>query len=231
MEEQNPKVVLIAQDEQNMEYYKSQLAGHEDLQLEPYFTIHQFKKFCKDKKYSGIIIDIRTLVGATASEREFFSMLWEGFPVLHVNGIQDNGEISCLKEGNQISNLKGKNLLDHFVQKECLNMNPRKVRLYPRKQIFYNIYLYSSEKEDPIKTNLWDISEGGFFAITSSSKPKDDKIRITIKELEDQTSITGTIQWARPWGKDVYKLPGYGVAFEQIKVAQLQEIQKNINGN
>ena len=171
-------------------------------------------------------MDIRTLIRSTMPEREFFSMLWDGFPVLHVGQNPGNGDISCLMEGKHSTDLKGKQLLDHFIEVKCREVAPRQVRVYTRKKAFLNTLLYLSKDHDPIRTNSWDISEGGSFIITTAKMPDNGLVWLKINDFDDKKLICSKVKWKRPWGKDYRQLPGFGVEFEQVSNKQLLEIKE-----
>jgi Tfp pilus assembly protein PilZ len=130
-------------------------------------------------------------------------------------------------EGKKSGRLKGQELVDHFINKECRSMVPREIRKNSRKNIYFNTYLYLSKSEEPLRTNLWNISEDGCFVITTSnSRQAGDFVFLQISELYEKKLIRGQIKWIQSWGKDVRQLPGFGVAFVDITTRQHAEIKE-----
>ena len=109
--------------------------------------------------------------------------------------------------------------------KKCKEVAPRQVRVHTRKKVFLNTFLYLSKEKDPLKTNLWDISEGGSFVINTDMMPKEEKVWLKFADFNDKTPISGVVKWHRPWGKDFTQLPGMGVEFEKLSAKQLIEIR------
>ena len=226
METDKFKVAIISLEDGERKFYEDMLSEYSRLGLEGFSTIQQFRNMCKDNQYSGIIVDNRTLIRSTMEDREFFSLLCEGFPVMRISRNPDNINISCLIEGKQLVDLKGKQLLDHFIRSDCTKISPHQVRINSRKQIFFNIMADFPEPNQSIKTNLWDISEGGCFVLATNGKNEmGDDIILTIQDFKDQTPIKGTVKWRKQWGTDISKLPGYGVSFIDITENQVQEIR------
>jgi len=220
------QVVLIALSNENRKIYYEMLQPFTDISLLSFSTLHQFQKNCKTEKFSGIIIDIRTLIRATSADKDFYSSLAQGFPILQVDLNQDKTDINCFIEGEKTSRLKGKKLWDHFFNRVCSQKGARGVRLKPRKNRFCNTFLYLAQNGSPVKTNLWDISTGGCFVISSDEKKVGDQIWLSIRELQDKTPICCQIRWSSPWGSNTEQLPGFGTFFQTISPHQQKEISK-----
>lgn len=227
MQKDRLRLAIIALEENEREFYEDLLSGYSDLIPESFSTIPQFKVECTGKDYSGIVVDNRTLIRSTMEDRDFFSQLCEGFPVMRISRSSDRTSISCLVEGKQLVDLKGRQLLDHFINRECREVIAHQVRISQRKKVFFNTYLQTSGSDEPLRTNLWDISEGGCFVITTDNQRKEgEEVTITIHDLNDKTPIQGEIKWLKSWGSDAHKLPGYGLEFKEISDSQVQEIKR-----
>jgi hypothetical protein len=231
MKTEKLRIAVIALEDEEKSFYKDLLAEFKTVSPELYSTLHQFKRSCGEKEYSGLIIDNRTLIRSSTLDREFFSQVCEGFPVLRISANTNNTDVSCLIEGKQPGNLSGRQLLDLFLTTDCTQTIPHRVRVNPRRNIFFNTYLSYANEKDPIKTNIWDISEGGCFVLTAeNNKKKGDVVTLIINELSDPTPIRSEIRWVMPWGADTKKLPGFGVSFLDITSKQKMEIQQaNVN--
>lgn len=225
MEEGYMRVALIANDEDDVEFYKDLLSDYHDMKLEIFNSIHQFRESCDGKLYSGVIIDTRTRISSTTLSKKFFYTLCGGIPVIQINRNRDEtADFSCLVEGKRSYGMSGRELLDEFIRKDCKKMIPRRIRIIHRKSVFFNIQLYLTENSQPIKTNMLDVSEKGCFIITTEQKQKGEKVWLTVKELENKTPICSVIKWVKPWGTEPKQLPGFGVSFDQISKAQIMGI-------
>lgn len=226
--EEGSRIALISMESDDSEYYKNLLSGYDFVKLDTNTTIHQFKRACLDKVYSGFIIDNRTLITSTMDDKEFFFSLCEGFPVIRISHSPESDNINCVVEGKSMGNLKGRQLLNHFIEESVHKRVPRKVRVNSRKNIFLNTYLCFSEKGAEKKTNLWDLSERGCFVITTEEKREGDRVWLTFQELKDKTPICSEIKWTMAWGKRTSQLPGFGVSFLVITDEQKREIKETI---
>jgi len=222
----NSRVVLISLSGENRELYTKLLNKHKNLELETYSTLLQFKRNCLNKKYSGFIVDIRTLIKSTSSDKDFYASLYKGFPILQIDKSHDDDLINCFIEGKKLADLKGLPILDYFINTVCANKIPRGVRARRRKTVFFNTILQFSPEDPQIKTNLWDICEGGCFVISNNEKPTGDLIWLKINELGDSIPICSKIKWKIPWGKSTKRLPGFGVSFLELTNQQRGAIEK-----
>jgi len=222
------RIALIVLEDEESQFYQNLLSGYGDVTIEPHSTIQQFKSSCQGKCYSGFIVDMQTLIRSSTQEKEFFASLHEGFPVMQVRRSPEEDTVSCLVKGKQLGDLRGEQLLDHFINQDCWQKAPREVRVLPRKNIFLNTKLYLSEKARPVRTNLWDISEGGCFVLSTHEKKKGESVWLMINELSNNNRIRGQIRWAKLWGTAPDHLPGFGISFEEITGEQRNEIQKTL---
>lgn len=226
------KLAVIALEESDRRFYHEMLAERSNVASDIYPTLDYFKNRCNEKEYSGIIVDNRTLIRSSMDDREFFSLLCEGFPVMRISVNPDRVSVSCLIEGKQLVEKKGKILLDYFLGTECKKSEAHRVRLDNRRNIFLNAVVHASESGEPLKTNLWDISAHGCFVLTTNSrKKKGEKILLSINDLQDKTPVVGEIMWGQFWGTDFSKLPGYGLSFTEISADQMEEIESMIRVN
>lgn len=223
------KIVLVAVHDENRDYYQKLLERHKYILLSTYSTLFHFRRESNGELFCGFIVDIRTLIESPMEDKEFYSSLCKGFPVLQVDYSSDHREINCLIEGDSCSKYKGKDLLDYYIQTNCEKMKPRGVRLHKRKGVFFDTRVFQTQGGSPIFTNLWDISEGGCYVIgPDSSKKPGHRLWLSIEGLLDEKPIESEVKWTKPWGSTVEKLPGYGVSFLNLTDTQQKSIQKVI---
>ena len=116
MDRKKLNISLIVRDQESSEFYNGLLSGYEELRLETYQNISQFKESSKARDFEGIIIDVRTLIEAATDEKAFFSKVREGFPGLNVSWAMDKNGFNCFIEGKKMSHLKGEKLLEYFIK-------------------------------------------------------------------------------------------------------------------
>ena len=116
MDNKKLNLAIIARDPESSTFYKNLLSDYDEISLDEYRSISLFRSSIEEKNYSGVLIDVRTLIGSTMEEKEFFFVICEKMPVLNVNSTFDESGFSCFIEGAGQSNLRGKEALDYFVK-------------------------------------------------------------------------------------------------------------------
>ncbi len=220
------KLVLIVADPAERRSYARHFTDRPGVELEEYASIRQFRDQCMGKAYSGVMVDIRTLIQARADEKEFFSVLTEAFPVMRMRRGPGAGMLTGLVEGEDLGHFKGEALVEAFVTL-CDKQPPRGVRNQRRKQIILNamLSLQDPPTEDSwFRVSLWDFSQGGCFVVTVEDRRKGDLVWLIIRELENHTPIGCRVQWCLPWGADNRHLPGLGLSFQSIAEDQRLEL-------
>ena len=223
------RIALVAVEEEDRAVYSDMLSKFEDVELEIFSTVKSFRRGCSGNIYSGVVLDIGTMAGASQSDRDFLASLSLGFPVLRVGRPDDGGVIDCVLEGIPRLDISGREVLDYFMTKKCRDKTPRQIRLKVRRNIFYNVLLFKKDGDEPSRANLWDISEGGAYVLTPLSGFKSgDTVWLGIQDLQDTTPIRGQIRWTQPWGLGVRHLPGFGISFVEISEGQKREIKNAV---
>ena len=116
MDNKKLNISLIVRDQESSELYNGLLSGFEELHLETYQNIRQFKESSNAKNFEGIIIDVRTLIEAATDEKAFFLQIRDGFPILNVSWAMDKKGLNCFIEGKEEFRLKGVKLLEYFIK-------------------------------------------------------------------------------------------------------------------
>ncbi len=218
-------LVLIVRDDSDRAFYGSLLATYQDISLESYTSLQQFWESLEDRLYSGVLIDLHTLIISSTSEKEFYYSIRKGFPVIRLNRSADKKELDFFIEEQKARALKGKELLDYFIYNLCASRSARKIRRHARKNLYFNVNLHFTDGHS-IKTNLLDLSQGGCFVLTNEEPPADKIVYLIINELTDKTPIPAEVKWNVPWGKTIKHLPGLGLAFKKMLTSQIEEIKK-----
>ena len=226
MKKKSIRIALITNDKAAQSFYRKYLSIYEDVVLEVFSRIADFGAESSAKLYSGFIVDLRTLIRASTSEKNFFYPLFDAFPVIRVTRKSDSESFSGLILGEDLGHLKGSKLFDAFI-KLCRDAPPREIRFDTRRKIYLSAYLSFSEEfqhEEPVRATISDISKGGCSVITNYETQKGSKIWVVLPEMKDHRPIHCEIRWVKPWKPDIRYLPRLGVKFIRIADNQLEEL-------
>jgi len=222
------RIVLVAKEEAERSFFGKHFAAYEKVILEEYPTLEDFRAQSPGKAYSGLVIDIRTLIRATAREKLFFSSLLDALPVIRVTRRPNSDSFSGLVESKDLGRgLSGKQILEAFINNLCREHIPCGVSSGEEQTTYLSAYLYFTadfEKERPIKATITDVSEEGCFVITSHECGSESTLSVVITVIKDSTPIPCQVRWVRPWKTDSRYLPGFGVSFERFEKNQLEEL-------
>jgi hypothetical protein len=170
MTEDSINLVLIAKDEADQAFYQSHLSSYEDIELEVYPGLMEFRNQSHGKLYSGFLVDIRTLIKSTGGEKLFFSHLLQFFPVMRVTKRPGSDSFSGLVESRNLGRLKGSALLDAFVNDLCRKDPPREIPSGRQKGIFRSVYVnYSNnfKREKPERGVIENLTAKSCFLVTN----------------------------------------------------------------
>ena len=134
------KIVLIVDGDKNKAFYQNHLAVYEDVDLEVFPSLVDFRNQSHGKLYSGFLVDIRTLIKSGSGEKLLFSHLLQHFPVMRVTRKPGSDTFSGLLESKSLGRLKGQALLDAFVNDLCRQNPPRDIPSGRQKGIFRSVY-------------------------------------------------------------------------------------------
>ena len=226
------RIALIAKDRADQSFFRECLSIYEDVVLEVYSRIEKFRAESPGKFYSGLIVDLRTLIKSSNSEKNFFYPLFEPFPVIRVTRKLDSESFSGLILGENLGHLRGRALCDAFINL-CRDAPPREIRFDIRRKIYLSAYLSFSERfqnKEPIRATISNISKGGCSVITNNETQKGSKIWLVLPEIKDQTPIYCEIRWIKPWKPGIRYLPRLGGKFIRISDNQLEELFDILKG-
>ncbi len=226
------RLAIISREDNNRYQCSKLLYNYDDVITEIYESFEKFRENSDEKQYSGIIVDLHTIIISSYREKEFFYSLSKGIPILTIDSGEEDFKMGFYLKGKYIIDKpQATNLIDYFIYEICAKNAPRKIRRYSRKEIYLNVILSTNNGGEKKRTNLLNLSEGGCFIIAPNSKEeyKSKNIEFIINDLEDKTPIIGEIKWVIRWGEIFSKLPGYAVEFKKISKNQKSEITNIIN--
>jgi hypothetical protein len=232
MTENAIRLVLVVNDKKNQKFYEQHLASYDDIELEIFPSLVDFRNQSHGKLYSGFLVDIRTLIKSGGGEKLLFSHLLQHFPVMRVTKKPGSDSFSGLLESKSLGRLKGQALLDAFINDLCRKNPPRDVPSGRQKGIFHSVFLYFSDDflREPEKAVIENLTVKTCFVVTNQNCSKGSHVWLVFTEMKEQTPIQCEIKWAKPWTPGSLYLPGYGVSFIGVldeQVAELAELVKN----
>lgn len=226
MESEKIRIAMISMDDDGGEFYHLLIDQFKEVTIEFYKTIGQFKKECGDKKYTGIIIDMYTIVSASTEEKGFFFSLQKGLPMMRMKyGFQPK-EVSSFVDPKKARGLPGIELVENFIHSSCKKTSPRGIRMFERRKVLLKIQFLLSKKDLPINSELLDLSEEGCSIIVPQEVniKNENKIWITINDLKDHNFITCIVKWKKNENVNDKQMVGLGAKFEKISKKQKTEI-------
>ena len=117
MDDKKFRIALIVRDQEMSQGFQDILSVHEDLNVDVYQNIQHFIPSSKENEYSGILVDVQTLVGSTTEEKEFIFKIYKKIPVVNLAWNFDRNEFKSFMEGKGLSHLKGEEALEYFIRR------------------------------------------------------------------------------------------------------------------
>lgn len=218
------RIALISKHENTCNFYKDMLSRRENVILETYAGTDELKRGCREKVYAGLIVDMWTHIVSANADKEFVYTLDKIFPILYIGDSKQKPSQLDPAGGWLMARQHEIKILEDFIQNQCRNMKRRGIRSEMRKNLFFNIQAQFGGQEKSFKTNTKNISQNGCFIISVNELPCGTPICLTFTDLLDKTPIAAEIRWSKPWGNDFLSLPGMGVVFKEISLAQRQAL-------
>ncbi len=217
-------LILIVKQEEGRERYLKELQNFNAAVDCVQGPDEVFQK-CRRKKYSGILIDLKTMIGAPDSKKQLIDKLSTRLPTIRLRINPSTDSVIGLFLGQ---NVPGEDALRVFIEKKCKELTPSKIRIDRRTSKILNVLIFQGDEfneEKGIRANILDISLRGSFINTLHPIKRKERFWIRIKELEDTSPIQCETRWIQRWGEKDH-LPGVGVLFTQITNEQIQDIQQ-----
>jgi len=180
-----------------------------------------------DAPYSGLLIDVPTMIRCECIDKNRITRIMDRFPVLRLLYNPKYGGIRGLTQGGTVRDNRD---LAEFVLTECVPFPPRSIRVVRRHNLVFNVLLHSNPErleQDPEQTVTVNISEHGCFIYTVKPWQIDNSAWVVITDLEDHTPIELAVKWKRPWGESM-RMPGIGVSFETMTTHQYVQLHSFI---
>ncbi len=175
-----------------------------------------------DASYSGLLVDVPTMIRCQCPDKNRITRIMERFPVLRLMFNQAYGGIRGMAHGGTI---KDNRSLEEFILYECVPFIPRSIRVAERKDIVFNVRLmdeldHLERAELTVTTN---VSEHGCFVYSVKDWIIDAPAWMVVNEFEDHTPIELKVCWLHKWGETM-AVPGIGVRFESMTTHQYVQL-------
>ncbi|MFH1075990.1 MAG: PilZ domain-containing protein [Pseudomonadota bacterium] len=227
--EQKPKiinVILVSRSGDSKDAYINDL-NRLGLQIDHVEIPSEILERCRIKKYSGIFVDLITLIKIGSREKRILDDISRHFPVMYIRVDPSDNSVVGLFPGQSVP---GKDALPNFIQATCKTFNASKIRVDKRVNKILNVIYFperNSSTDNTIRVNTVNITARGCFITPITHLNRHDICLIQIKELSDTSLIECTVKWIQQWGTE-NKFPGMGVAFEKIAINQHKQIREYI---
>jgi Tfp pilus assembly protein PilZ len=180
-----------------------------------------------ENAYSGIMIDILTLIRSSKEEKTIAYDCINFYPSLRVkwDARQKSMNLSPLEQSFSADTDA---TLAYFIENRCKPFTARSLRRFNRKETFLSV-LFSTSRDfpddDSIKSFTVNISQGGAFVHTTQPFVKGQAVWLRFVETPDAEPLRAVVCWRIEWGARP-GIPGIGVMFEFISEQQADELAK-----
>jgi Tfp pilus assembly protein PilZ len=179
-----------------------------------------------EKAYSGLIVDILTLIRSSKEEKMIAYDCINLYPCLRVKWNPGPKALSPAPLDQGLS--PDTEALRNFIEQRCKPFTPRTLRKYNRKDTFLSALLSTCGDcgiEQSLKTFTVNISRGGAFVHTTMPFRKEETVWLQFSEIAGGGPVKGAACWQIPWGSS-RAIPGIGVQFQFSSTEQEEQIRK-----
>jgi hypothetical protein len=179
-----------------------------------------------ENPYSGLMIDILTLVRSSKEEKLIAYDCINFYPTLRVkwDARQKSMNLSPLEQSFSADT---KATLGLFIENRCKTFAARSLRRFARKDTSLSVLLSRTaefSENDAIKTFTVNVSRGGAFLHTTLRFAKGERVWLRFIEMSDPAPVQAVVCWQIEWGGR--SIPGIGVMFDRLSEGQASEVTK-----
>jgi hypothetical protein len=192
-----------------------------------------------DNRYSGLMIDILTLIRSSKEEKAIAYDCINFYPSLRVkwDSRQKNMSLGPLEQSLPTD---AETTLSYFIESRCKSFTARSLRRFNRKDAFLGLLLSTGgdfttgcgitagcdfTTGGGIKTFTVNISQGGAFVHTTRVFDKGDTVELRFLEMPEAEPIGAQVCWRIEWGGS-RSIPGIGVMFDTLSELQAKGVSK-----
>ena len=180
-----------------------------------------------DNAYSGLIIDILTLIRSSKEEKLIAYDCLNFYPSLRVKWDARHKAMNLSPLEQSFSADPG-TTLDYFIESRCRSFSARSLRKFNRKEVVLALLLCASRdcpESESLKTFTVNVSQEGAFVHTTDQFAKGDTVWLRFRELPEREPVRAVVCWSIEWGA-CRSIPGIGVQFEFATQEQADEVRK-----
>lgn len=198
-------IIAIAYNEETRSAFLTALqkAGAEAVTAESFYDA---ETLVLQGNYSGLLVDLPSIVKAKGDEKVVACSLTNFFPTLRVRAVG-----TVLVPMTMPGAARQDNSLNDFLLKSCAGFEPRRLRKHRRRDICLTTQLQSPRSDE--RGFILNLSWGGAFILETRPERFTVGSSLDIYLPEAELLVTTTVRWLRPWGER--KLSGLGVSFDQ----------------
>ena len=183
-----------------------------------------------DNAYSGLLIDILTLIRSSKDEKAIAYDCINCYPSLRVkwDTKQKSMNLSPLEQAFSVDT---QTTLNYFIEGRCRTFTARSMRRYARKETVIGLLLCAGPEasaDHSIKTFTVNISEGGAFVHTTQAFQNGQTVWLRFLEMPDAEPIEAVVRWRLGWGV-CRGIPGVGLMFKFNSQEQANEVKHMAN--
>lgn len=202
---EHPILVISASDDTRAALAAS-LAQH-DLELVLCSTFLEAEDRALSGCYSGILVDLPSIIKAKGEEKIVACSLTNFFPTLRVRVMG-----SMLIPMTMPGAAKQENSVNDFVNRACRNFTPRRLRAHQRHAIGVSVSTLFGGVETRAFT--LNISWGGAFVVDFNPERFTVGDELLLFFQEPACTVPATVCWIHFWG--LRHAPGIGIQFGEI---------------
>lgn len=178
-----------------------------DVEVIPCATFLEAEDLALKGLYSGILVDLPSIVKAKGEEKIVACSLTGFFPTLRVRVMG-----SMLIPMTMPGAAKQENSLSDFINRACYNFTARQLRAHHRHVIGISVATRFHGTETRAFT--LDISWGGAFIVDFNPERFAIGDELTVFFQEPGCEVTATVRWKQSWG--LRHAPGIGAMFHEL---------------
>lgn len=199
-----PAVLAVAYDEQSRAALAASTAAY-GIRGFSCASFREAQEHALDVRFSGVLVDLVTMVKAKEEEKLIAHTLTELYPTLRVKSM-GSLLIPMIMPGNAQQDKS----LNDFFSKTCAGFTARTLRHSRRRDICLPV-LIGTERSATLNLS-WD---GAFIvAMTPERYSVGERLAMTLMVEGHGLNVDVTVKRLQPWGER--RLPGMGVAFENL---------------
>lgn len=219
------RIMIVVSDAEAGNAYAAALSGI-SATCDKAGSFREMAAMATETPYSGLIIDLPTLVRCSKEEKVIAYDCINLFPVLRVKWESRQNKIN-------VSPLENHNCHDvesafrYFIENVCSSFHARTIRKHKRKQVNLSALLCPDESfadQNTRKTFTVTLSKGGVFVYTMEEWRQDAPLWLRFIESRDQTPVPAVVRWSQKWGVS-RSIPGIGMSFGELEPRLEKEIE------